>query len=404
MLTNIVKAILAATVLASCSDKTQHTAPSKTGDSNELDFSSLVVSQTGGGLDLAAFLESGEEVTAIDVVDGASEGIYQSSLLDTPIISDEVPQSLPLVQEDFQSTNNVKKGGNGLDYKIDELNTLNLKKNQTIASLTRLNEELILEIQRLRSNADPVLNEVSNPIYSTRSPVNSGSASQLQKLQSEIAMLKSNLLQKSNEIEDLRRKNDQFHNGIDSLQPKVNSSEYLRSTIRDDFTNNIEPALGNDVIESFNESTGTENCTLEFDAVVTLLNGKSKEVFYTEFFLISKSLPELLFDEGIYLKDFPQVSSFEQLWAQSRKSPFVFPGIYKRIRNVLLSQVEQGRGFRVRTDIDGFAEFKNLKAGSFYIVGTAPVGKSGAVWNLPVRLRSGINKTSLTLANANWRE
>ena len=104
-------------------------------------------------------------------------------------------------------------------------------------------------------------------------------------------MLKSNLLQKSNEIEGLRRKNDQFHNGIDSLQPKVNSSEYLRSTIRDDFTNNIEPALGNDVMESFNESTGTENCTLEFDAVVTLLNGKSKEVFYTEFFLFQRVFP-----------------------------------------------------------------------------------------------------------------
>ena len=404
MLTNIVKVIFAATVLASCSDKTQNTAPSMTGESNELDFSSLVVSQTGGGLDLAAFLESGEEVSAIDVVDGASEGISNISLLNTPIESEEVPQSLPVGQEVFQPANNMKGTKNGLDYRIDELNTLHQKQNQTIASLTRLNEELILEIQRLRSNSDSVLNAVPNRNYPSQSPISSESGSQLQKLQSDIAILKSNLLKKSNEIEGLRRKNDQFHNGIDSLQPKVNPSEYLRSSVKNDFTNLNEPALGNDVIENFNYNTVSENCTLEFDAVVTLLNGKSKEVFYTEFFLISKSLPELLFDEGIYLKDFPQVSSFEQLWAQSRKSPFVFPGIYKRIRNVLLSQVEQGRGFRVRTDIDGFAEFKNVKAGSFYLVGTAPVGKSGAVWNLPVRLRSGINKTSLTLANANWRE
>ena len=404
MLTNIVKVIFAATVLASCSDKTQNTAPSMTGESNELDFSSLVVSQTGGGLDLAAFLESGEEVSAIDVVDGASEGISNISLLNTPVESEEVPQSLPVGQEVFQPANNMKGTKNGLDYRIDELNTLHLKQNQTIASLTRLNEELILEIQRLRSNADLVLNAVPNRNYPSQSPTSSESGSQLQKLQSDIAILKSNLLKKSNEIEGLRRKNDQFHNGIDSLQPKVNPSEYLRSSVKNDFTNLNEPALGNDVIENFNYNTVSENCTLEFDAVVTLLNGKNKEVFYTEFFLISKSLPELLFEEGIYLKDFPQVSSFEQLWAQSRKSPFVFPGIYKRIRNVLLYQVEQGRGFRVRTDIDGFAEFKNLKSGSFYLVGTAPVGKSGAVWNLPVRLRSGINKTSLTLANANWRE
>ena len=136
---------------------------------------------------------------------------------------------------------------------------------------------------------------------------------------------------------------------------------------------------------------------------MTLLNGKSKEVFYTEFFLASKNFPDILYDEGIFLKDYPQVSSFEELWAQSRKSPFVYPGIYKRIRNALLKEVEQGRGHRVRTDIDGFAEFKNVSLGTFYLLGTAPVGKDGAVWNVPVRLRLGANKTSLTLANANWR-
>jgi len=38
------------------------------------------------------------------------------------------------------------------------------------------------------------------------------------------------------------------------------------------------------------------------------------------------------------------------------------------------------------------------------LVGTAPVGKVGAVWNIPIRLKTGYNKTSLTLANTNWRE
>ena len=89
---------------------------------------------------------------------------------------------------------------------------------------------------------------------------------------------------------------------------------------------------------------------------------------------------------------------------KSKKISFAYPEIYKRIRNLLLEQIEKGKGYRVRTDIDGFANFVNLPSGSYYLIGTAPVGKIGAVWNVPVRLKSGTNKTSLTLANANWSE
>jgi len=115
-------------------------------------------------------------------------------------------------------------------------------------------------------------------------------------------------------------------------------------------------------------------------------------------------LSELLLKEGFFLKDYPQISSFEELWAKARKSPFSYPGVYKRIRNILLEQVEQGKGHRIRTDIDGFAEFKNIVPASYYLLGTAPVGKIGAVWNNPIRLKSGSNRTSLSLANANWRD
>ena len=109
-------------------------------------------------------------------------------------------------------------------------------------------------------------------------------------------------------------------------------------------------------------------------------------------------------DQGFFIKDYPQINSYEELWAKARKSPFKYPGAYKRIRNILLEQVEQDKGYRIRTDIDGFAEFKNLTPASYYLVGTAPIGKIGAVWNIPIRLNTGYNKTSLTLANTNWRE
>ena len=216
-------------------------------------------------------------------------------------------------------------------------------------------------------------------------------------------MLKSNLLQKSQEIDGLSLQSDKFQNGIDSLQPRVNSPFYSTNSLQIPSQNFEKLSTKSESFERPPLIGYKEDCSLEFDAVVTLLNGKSKEVFYTEFFLASKSFPDILYDEGIFLKDYPQVSSFEELWAQSRKASFVYPGVYKRIRNALLKEVEQGRCYRIRTDIDGFAEFKNVPLGTFYLLGTAPVGKTGAVWNLPVRLRKGANKTSLTLANANWR-
>jgi hypothetical protein len=92
------------------------------------------------------------------------------------------------------------------------LRSLNARKDQTIASLTRLNEELLLELQRLRTLT-------SVPSVRTPGNVITGSnTSQLYKLQNEIANLKSNLMDKSRELDGLRLRNDQFVNGIDSLQ------------------------------------------------------------------------------------------------------------------------------------------------------------------------------------------
>ena len=392
-------------LLNSCSDRPQNilTSSSETPD-GDLDFASLVAKQTGGGQDLASFLNSGNEVLTINVIDGADEEkisekpIAVTNLLPLPSESKVVAASKML---DSYEQHAMPKSPTSLDdnfqISLQELRSLNARKDQTIASLTRLNEELLLELQRSRTLTS---------VPSVRTPENvitGSNTSHLYKLQNEIANLKSNLMDKSRELDGLRLRNDQFVNGIDSLQPRVfpvpiNADprfyEEGRNYKKADFrtSSNLE-ALQN-----------SATCSLEFDAVVTLLNGKNKEVFYTEFFLVSNSLSELLLKEGFSLKDFPQVSSFEELWAKARKSPFSYSGVYKRIRNILLEQVEQGRGHRIRTDIDGFAEFKNLVPASYYLLGTAPVGKIGAVWNNPIRLKSGSNRTSLSLANANWRD
>ena len=395
------KAILIFFFAVSCSDKSYDTVKNPVKDQDEINLSSLVASQTGGALDLATFLESGESAVTIDVVDGARDYTAVTTpqfpeIQEEPsLLSNNSVSSFTFSDSPVLTANGSEEQENS-KISLDELNKLIARKDQTIASLTRLNEELIVEIQRLRSTEHSFIQR-SQPLISSSKPDN-----QLYKLQEEIALLKSSLLQKSQEIDGLRLQSDQFQTGIDSLKPRVNTSFYNGNTLRTSAQNYDEISIRPESYQN-PSSNGMEKCSLEFDAVVTLLNGKSKEVFYTEFFLVSKGFPDILYDESIFLKDYPQVSSFEELWALSRKSPFVYPGIYKRIRNALLKEVEQGRGHRVRTDIDGFAEFKNVSLGTFYLLGTAPVGKDGAVWNVPVRLRLGANKTSLTLANANWR-
>jgi hypothetical protein len=386
-----------ALLLASCTDRPKNNPANDSANSSDLDVAALVASQLQGGQELASFLDQGEKVQAIDVLDGASQEHTVANPIEEQKKSGEpiavFSKEANLEPDEFEKIMQVNQPGGSFEITLDELRAANVRKDQSIASLTRLNEELIAEIQRLRGSSTSNLNFNYN--------IKSFSDNHLENLQKEIAVLKKNLLQKSQEIDGLKLRNDQFQSGIDSLQPRVASPVYEPSS----FPGNPRQTSYERIrLSTPDIQLSSESCSLEFDAVVTLLNGKSKEVFYTEFFLLSQSFPDLLFNGGIFLKDFPGIGSFEELWAKARKSPFAYPEIYKRIRNLLLEQIEKGKGYRVRTDIDGFANFVNLPSGSYYLIGTAPVGKIGAVWNVPVRLKSGTNKTSLTLANANWSE
>jgi hypothetical protein len=384
-------------LLASCTDRPEKNPTNDSSNSAALDIAALVASQMQGGQELASFLDQGEKVQAIDVLDGASQEHAVANRFEEQKKSGEpiafLSKEANLEPDEFEKVLQVNQSLGSFEITLNELRAANVRKDQSIASLTRLNEELIAEIQRLRGSSTSNLNFNYN--------IKSFSDNHLENLQKEIAVLKKNLLQKSQEIDGLKLRNDQFQSGIDSLQPRVASQGYAPSS----FPSNPRQSSYETIrLSTPDIQLSDQSCSLEFDAVVTLLNGKSKEVFYTEFFLLSQSFPDLLFNGGIFIKDFPGVGSFEELWAKARKSPFAYPEIYKRIRNLLLEQIEKGKGYRVRTDIDGFANFVNLPSGSYYLIGTAPVGKIGAVWNVPVRLKSGTNKTSLTLANANWSE
>ena len=193
-------------------------------------------------------------------------------------------------------------------------------------------------------------------------------------------------------------RNDSLEKRISSLETSPMPSISLRSP--------VSPGASGDPKDAspavFQTSNLKPECILKFDAVVTSLNGKSKEAFYTEFFVVKEDLESVIFKGDVDLSAYPTIATYAELWARSRKNSFLFPGMQKKFRALLLDLVEDGKGMRVRTNIDGFATVDNLNSGKYYVVGTASLGKVGVTWSVPVILSPGTNKLSLTLENAAW--
>ena len=146
----------------------------------------------------------------------------------------------------------------------------------------------------------------------------------------------------------------------------------------------------------------SDACELSFDAGLSLQNGKFEEAFYCEFFLLPESLEIIARKIGLSLNDFTDVSSFTELWVKSFKYPYQFPNISKRIRNYLLDEVAKGKGFRVRTDVSGNGIISKVPTGIYFLIGHSSLGITGVAWNVPVNLKNGTNRISLTSQNATW--
>lgn len=273
---------------------------------------------------------------------------------------------------------------------IEDLRQINSYKDKTIASLSTVNDELLIEIKRLKAISPKT---PRNPRLASGSDSADGEI-----MISELQNLKNSLLLKSTEIKDLRMRNDSLEKRISSLETSPMPSISLRSP--------VSPGASGDPKDAspavFQTSNLKPECILKFDAVVTSLNGKSKEAFYTEFFVVKEDLESVIFKGDVDLSAYPTIATYAELWARSRKNSFLFPGMQKKFRALLLDLVEDGKGMRVRTNIDGFATVDNLNSGKYYVVGTASLGKVGVTWSVPVILSPGTNKLSLTLENAAW--
>ena len=103
---------------------------------------------------------------------------------------------------------------------IEDLRIINNNKDQTIAALSQLNDELISEIKRIKGD-----------LYrdSNTDDLSKGPSTQLDSLKSEVKKLKNNLALKSEELKSLRYRNDSLEGRISDLElsPTTNKSQLL---------------------------------------------------------------------------------------------------------------------------------------------------------------------------------
>ncbi len=142
----------------------------------------------------------------------------------------------------------------------------------------------------------------------------------------------------------------------------------------------------------------------EFQAAITEASGKTREAFYTEFFVTKSHLDDILTKADLDLSNYNGIGSYSELWARVRKNEFRFPKLQRHIREALLAAVDADQGRRIRTDIDGSSPvIDGLEPGSYFIIGTAPLGQVGVTWSLPVLIeRTSDKRVALTLNNSSW--
>lgn len=357
--------------------------------SNTYEFDSLIESQHS--TELSAFLNAdsnfSSDISLTDKTPSGNKQVYTPRVQDTAVIEPTVGSPMEETLRELEDSSLSHQQG------LEKIRKLTSEKDQRISLLELENASLLRQIEDLQKQ----LRNISDKSDSVSSPPNLVAESELG---SAIQDLKQNFDRNSKEVTYLKAQNELITNKFSNLGKEEDEITIPPSAT--DIEDNDTLSILKDIPPQEIGFSLKSNCTLSFDAVVTTLNGKSKEAFYTEFFIIKQDLNNLLLENGILLSNFPQVSSYGELWARSRKNPFLYPNVLKNIRDLLMDQVAKGNGVRIRTDINGSATIQNLDKSLYYVVGSASLGKVGVTWSVPVELVSGTNKLSLTLGNSIW--
>jgi hypothetical protein len=361
--------------------------------SNSSELDNLLLSSHGD--ELTNFLSEKDTNSSKNFVafqDSNATEIFTDSYSETLNISinseDIVPKStLEMTIRELQNSSFSHQQG------LEKIRELSFEKDQKISFLESENASLLERIKNLEAQLSSGSNQ---PIT-----VNNEDLQVATELDYAIEDLKTSYEANSKEVSFLKKQSLLISDKLDGLEKEEKLEIEFDTEVAEKDSNPTLNILKEIPPEELIIPT-TSNCTLSFDAVVTSLNGKSKEAFYTEFFIIRKDLNTLMVENGILISDFAEVTSYGELWARARKNPFLFPNILKQIRDLLLEEVSKNKGVRVRTDINGSATVQNLDKAPYYVVGTASLGKVGVTWSVPVDLDEGMNKLSLTLGNSSW--
>ena len=390
------------------SPEVNHEAKEKSGDTEPTSVSADLEALLGGHSPVAAEPAIGAG-HGIDAGHGGTKAeSSETASGETHLLASETASS-PHAGKLEDIVKELDASKHKLEEQIDSFKSIVEQRDDTINTLKRINQQLRDQISRLRRTKTESIENI---------PLNSD----IQLLRDELLKLKNSFTLKVKEVDELREYNKGLLKKLDALDlnvmgvlpklpvtGKIDPDESLPEKEEPNDETNVKEAdlavVAPTGISDKGIGLDLATSSLEFDAVVTAANGKIKEAFYTEFFLAKTTLSEILEVAGITLEQYKEVSSHAELWAQSRKYPFRYPDLQKEIRKALLDSVddENNPGRRLRTDIDGNSgEIKSLVPGRYYVIGTASLGKVGVTWSVPVRVKSGHNKLSLTIANASW--
>ena len=292
--------------------------------------------------------------------------------------------------EDIDKKNRMQK------TEIDELKNALVLKEKRIREYRILNEELK---QRLREALDNSSN--ASPSVTPNPPSVSELEKKVARLTHEVGMANKERYEYQEQIRALQAKLDRIQgqparavvdNGVSSpldTSTPIVVAEPNRSSTSPIVEDAIRPQAGGRLI---------------FAAAITDAGGKTREAFYTEFFIVKQHLDDILKNAGFKLSDYEGIKSYAELWARVRKNDFQYSQQQQRIRRALLAAVDPRNGRRVFTDINGSSDLiSGLPAGSYFIIGTASLGQVGVTWSLPIEIEPRSDKrVALTMENSSW--
>ena len=142
--------------------------------------------------------------------------------------------------------------------------------------------------------------------------------------------------------------------------------------------------------------------SLKLSVAVQFLNGEVRPAGDVEFFVLRENLETVVKKAGINLPVEQGISSAAELWARSIQSRDRYPVVAAQIRNALAGS----NLARIKTDASGSASVGFLFPGTYYVIGSAPLGAVGVVWSKSFKILSSTktNNLKLDLRDATWAQ